>query len=320
MNYPRGLIHSIERFSIHDGPGIRTLVIMKGCPLRCRWCSSPHTQSPKPEILHIKTRCQGCGRCLAACRNNAISVDAGKKRVQTDRSRCTGCGDCIFLTCPNRAREISGKYYTTEELFRKVEKDAAIYRRSGGGITVGGGEPTMQAEFVLEFLSLCKSRFLHTAMETSAHTSWEKLSPLLSRLDLVYIDVKHMGKKRHHEWTGVSNTLILRNIRRAAKIIPLILRVPVIPGFNDTEENISETACFARELGRSLLRLELLPYHRYGMHTYEELDRAYMIESLNPPSEGHLARLRNIAGSAGIECEIVGEYKATGGENEGQHR
>ncbi|HPJ93978.1 MAG TPA: glycyl-radical enzyme activating protein [Deltaproteobacteria bacterium] len=305
MNNPQGFIHAIERFSIHDGPGIRTLVIMKGCPLSCRWCSSPHTQSPKPEILHIKTRCQGCGRCLAACKNGAISTDVVKALVKTDRSRCIGCGHCI-LTCPNRAREISGRYYTTEELFREVKKDAAIYRRSGGGITVGGGEPTMQAEFVLEFLSLCRSYLFHTAMETSAHTPWEKLSSLLSCLDLVCIDVKHMRKNRHREWTGVSNNLILQNIKRAAKIIPLILRVPIIPGFNDTEENISETACFARNLGSNLLRLELLPYHRYGIHKYEELDRAYTIESLKPPSDEHLTTLRDIVRSAGIDCELGG--------------
>lgn len=305
MNIHKGLLHKIERFSLHDGPGIRTLVVMKGCPARCRWCSSPHTQNPKPEILYIKRHCRGCGRCQAACENGAIVLDAIGNPVKTDRSLCIGCGKCV-LSCPNQARELSGQYYTTEDLFQEVEKDVAFYRRSGGGITVGGGEPAMQVEFVYEFLTLCRSHCLHTAMETSACTAWEKLSPLFFCLDLVYIDLKHMDENRHCEWTGVSNNLILENIRRAADISPLTLRVPVVPGFNDSAENISETANFASKLGRNLLRLELLPYHNYGIHKYEELDRAYTLESLKPPSEEHLMRLRSIARSVGIDCEIGG--------------
>ncbi|HOC46873.1 MAG TPA: glycyl-radical enzyme activating protein [Syntrophorhabdaceae bacterium] len=305
MNLRKGFIHKIERFSLHDGPGIRTLIVMKGCPLSCRWCSSPHTQSPKPEILYIKTRCQGCGLCLAACENGAITLDEINALVKTDHSRCIGCGNCV-LSCPNRARELSGRYYTAEEMLREVEKDAAFYRRSGGGITVGGGEPTMQADFAGEFISLCRSHCIHTAMETSAYTAWEKLSPLLSCLDLVYIDLKHMDENRHHAWTGVPNKLIIESIKRAANVIPLILRVPVIPGFNDSVENISKTADFARELGRNLLRLELLPYHRYGIHKYEELARSYTLESLKPPSDEHMSKLRDIARTAGIDCEIDG--------------
>jgi len=201
---------------------------------------------------------------------------------------------------------LSGRYYTTEELFREVEKDAAFYRRTGGGITVGGGEPTMQAEFLEGFLSLCRSHFLHAAMETSAYTSWENLASLLSSLDLIYIDLKHMDEDRHHEWTGVSNGLILENIKRTSNVSHLILRVPIIPGFNDSVENITETAGFARDLGCNLLRLELLPYHRYGIHKYEELDRVYPFESLRPPSDEHLIRLRDNARSIGVDCEIGG--------------
>lgn len=305
MDIGRGFIHAIERFSFHDGPGIRTLVVMKGCPLRCRWCSSPHTQSFKPEILHIKSRCRGCGRCLAVCKNEAIAPGAIDAPVNIDRSRCTACGTCVS-SCPNRARELSGQYYTAEELLRECEKDAVFYRRSGGGITVGGGEPSVQTEFVGEFLALCRSHALHTALETSAFTSWEELSSLLSSLDLVYIDVKHTDENRHHAWTGVSNRLVLENIKSAANVRPLILRVPVIPGFNDTVENILKTAGFARELGRNLLCLELLPYHGYGIHKYEELDRAYPLTSLKPPSNEDMSRLQDIARSVGIDCRISG--------------
>lgn len=305
MNVQKGLIHKIERFSLHDGPGIRTLIVMKGCPLRCRWCSSPHTQNPNPEILYIRSKCKGCGRCIEVCPQKAISRGADPSQVKTDRAICIGCGECI-ASCPNRARELSGRHYTAEELFREVEKDAAFYRRSGGGITVGGGEPTMQAEFVGEFLALCRSHFFHTAMETSAHTSWEKLAPLLDSLDLVYIDLKHMDDSRHVQWTGASNRGILENIKRASEKCRLIVRVPVVPGFNDSVENISNTAIFAKNLDKNFLRLELLPYHQFGIHKYEELERAYAIESVKPPSDEHMANLRDIARSVGIDVEIGG--------------
>ncbi|MFX1294607.1 MAG: glycyl-radical enzyme activating protein [Promethearchaeota archaeon] len=305
MNVQKGLIHKIERFSLHDGPGIRTLVIMKGCPLRCLWCSSPYTQSPNPEILYIRSKCKGCGQCIETCQQKAISRGVNPSQVKTDRALCIGCGECIAV-CPNRARELSGRYYTTQELLREVEKDAIFYRRSGGGITVGGGEPTMQAEFVGEFLSVCRSHFFHTAMETCAFTSWEKLAPLLYLLDLVYIDLKHMDDSCHVEWTGVSNRVILKNIRRAARENQVILRIPVIPGFNDSAENISESARFAKELANNIIRLELLPYHPFGIHKYEELERAYAIESIQPPPDEHIANLRDIARSFGIEVEIGG--------------
>ncbi|MBN1662487.1 MAG: glycyl-radical enzyme activating protein [Deltaproteobacteria bacterium] len=301
----KGLISRVERFSLHDGPGIRTLIVMKGCPLRCRWCSSPYTQSADPEILYIKGRCQGCGRCIAVCPNQAIAFETVDGPVKTDRSRCIGCGACAAV-CVNRARELSGRHYTAAELFREVEKDAAFYRRSGGGITVGGGEPTMQAAFVREFLALCRSHLFHTAMETSAYTPWEKLAPLLDLLDIVYMDLKHVDERRHIQWTGASNRVILENIRRAAQENHLILRIPVIPGFNDSAENISASAKFVKELGNNVVRLELLPYHQFGIHKYGELERLYPLESVTPPPDAHMKELRGMVRSFGLDCEIGG--------------
>lgn len=223
----------------------------------------------------------------------------------TDRARCAGCGACAEI-CPNRAREGSGRWYTAEKLFGETEKDAAFYRRSGGGVTVGGGEPTVQAEFVREFLSLCKSRFYETAMETTAAVAWDRLAPILSCLDLVYIDLKHMDTAKHTAWTGVSNSRILENIARTAEVTPLILRVPVVPGFNDAIEDILQTAAFAKQLGNYFLRLELLPYHHYGIHKYEELDREYALASMQPPSGEHMTALQEVARSTGIEVKIGG--------------
>jgi len=171
---------------------------------------------------------------------------------------------------------------------------------------VGGGEPTMQAGFVGEFLVLCRSHFFHTAMETSALTSWEKLAPILSSLDLIYIDLKHMDRNRHRDWTGAANDLILENIKRTAQVYRLIVRVPVVPGFNDSGENISETARFVKDLGSRFVRLELLPYHQFGVHKYDELERAYPVESIQPPSDERMTELRDIARAIGITVETGG--------------
>jgi pyruvate formate lyase activating enzyme len=300
-----GLISRIERFSLHDGPGIRTLVVVKGCPLKCQWCSSPNTQSPDPEILYISGHCQGCGLCIAACPKQAISPLTGLHQVKTDRALCCGCGVCA-VACPNRAREISGRFYTVNELFQEVEKDAAFYRRSGGGVTVGGGEPTMQADFVGEFLRLCRNRHIHTVMETSAFAPWTKLAPLVDCLDLIYIDIKHMEGGRHIELTGVPNRLTLENIRHVSQICEVILRLPIVPGLNDSVVNVLSTARFAKNLGKNLLRLELLPYHQFGMHCYAELDRSYGLPETRPPSDDHMDRLRETARSVGINVEIGG--------------
>ena len=300
-----GSIYKIENFSLHDGPGIRTLVVMKGCPLKCRWCSSPYTQRPDFELFYIKSRCTGCSHCITVCPECAITMETKQTSVKTNRSQCTGCGICVDA-CPNQARERVGREYTAEGLFHKIEKNAPFFRRSGGGITLGGGEPTLQAAFVEESLSLCRVSFFHTAMETCAFTSWEKLAPLLDQLDLVYIDLKHMDDKRHAQWTGVSNTPILENIQRTAETNQLILRIPVVPGFNDAVQNIKESAVFAKTLGSNLLRLELLPYHQFGLHKYEELERTCLVESIQPPSARHMETLRDIVRSFGLEARIGG--------------
>lgn len=305
MTVQQGLIAKIERFSLHDGPGIRTLIVTKGCPLKCRWCSSPYTQSAKPEVLYIASRCLGCGACGTACPSQAITRDDASASVKTDRAVCIGCGACVSA-CPNSARELCGRYYTPEALFSEVAKDEAFYRRSGGGVTIGGGEPSMQAGFVRAFLSLCQSHLMHTAMETCAQAPWETFAPLLDGLDLVYIDLKHMDAKRHLEWTGVSNRIILENMQKAARQNDMIVRIPVIPGFNDDDDNIAKSAAFIQSLGNRVLRLELLPYHLLGISHYAELDRDDALSALAPPAEKHMERLCGIAESFGIETEIGG--------------
>lgn len=294
----------MQRFAIHDGPGIRTLIYMKGCPLKCLWCSSPQTQRPSTEILHIELNCKKCGRCIEVCSNNAITL-SNNEAIEIDRKLCTSCGDCVEI-CLNQALKLAGKDITVEELFKEVNKDSPFYRRSNGGVTVGGGEPTMQHEFVTAFLKRCKQIYMHTAMESCGYVKWEYLEKLLEYLDLAYFDIKHMDPRMHKELTGVSNELILENIKKASVLRPVIIRIPVAPGYNDSDDNILATARFAAGLGKNLQRIEILPYHKFGTHLYDQLDMEYKLKDVEPPSDEHMEKLKELIESCGIKAQIGG--------------
>ena len=304
MKLPQGLITSVERFALHDGPGIRTLVFAKGCPMRCLWCSSPQTQRRTPEILYRDARCDRCRDCLGACPAEAMSCSEAEG-VRIDREACTGCGECVEA-CPKEALELVGRQVSSEELVGEVLRDGPFYRRSGGGITLGGGEPTLQHEFVLEFLERCKRQNLHTVMETCAFVSWRRLEELLAYLDLVYLDIKHMDSAVHETLTGVPNRSILENAEQVSMLRPLIVRIPVVPGHNDSDDNILLTAEFARSLGGNLNRIELLPYHGLGVQTYAELGREYELPDVRPPDDRRMERLKGIVESLGVSAQIGG--------------
>ena len=294
----------MQRFAIHDGPGIRTLVYMKGCPLRCLWCSSPQSQKPSPEILHIELNCKKCGRCVEACPVEAITLSE-EEGVKIDRELCTSCGKCVEA-CPNQALELVGNYMTVEELFREVNKDSPFYRRSNGGVTVGGGESTMQHDFVTAFLKRCKQSYIHTAIETCGFIKWEHFQKMLDYIDLVHLDIKHMDDAAHEEITGASNQLILENARRVAAIRPLIIRIPIVPGCNDSDDNILDTAMFAAKLDKNLQRVELLSYHKFGTQTYSRLGREYTLTDVEPPGDDHMTRLKEIVESCGVKAQVGG--------------
>lgn len=302
MSIAIGLISNIERFAIHDGPGIRTLVFMKGCPLRCRWCSSPQTWNHRPEILHDAQKCLGCGTCIDSCPASVFSL-SGEESLLIDRERCDGCGECSRV-CPNGALEYIGRYVSAEELLQEVIKDSAFYRRSGGGVTVGGGEPTLQIEFLTEFFKLCRQRGIHTSIETCGYFRWERFVHVLPYLSLIHMDLKHMDDDRHRELTGVSNRPIVENAIRIAERKPLIFRVPVVPGCNDDEDNIKATAKFAASLGPNLLRIDLLPYHKMGSQTYSRLGLTYTLEETEPLLRSDMERLQEIVRSYGVSVEI----------------
>lgn len=299
MTPPVGVISGIERFAVHDGPGIRALIFMKGCPLRCLWCSSPHTQKCTPELLYDIRKCLRCSRCVEACAAQALTLSP-EPGVCVDTDLCSCCGKCT-ASCPGKALELVGQQVTPDELFKEVNRDRAYFRRSKGGVTVGGGEPTVHADFVAEFLSICKRQLIHTAVETCAFADQAKLDQILEHVDLVYMDIKHIDDTRHREITGVPNKSILKNIRRAAEVRPLILRVPVVPGCNDTIDNIQATAEFASSLGKNFLRIELLPYHKFGTHNYIRMGRDYLLNDIEPPIPEQMDQLRQIVKGIGVE-------------------
>lgn len=304
MEQLRATICNLERFAIHDGPGIRTLVFFKGCPLRCKWCSSPHTQRNVPELLHNEVRCQTCGLCVKDCPLEAVYLSE-TEGITIDRELCDVCGECVSF-CPNQAREVIGKQVTVEELFKEIEKDSSFYRRSGGGVTVGGGEATAQAKFVTAFLQRCKQAYIHTVLETCGYVSRGNWESVLEHVDLLYMDLKHMDDATHRELTGVSNRLILENARRASELCTMIIRVPIVPGHSDSEENLLATARFVRELGEKVQRIELLPYHKLGTHRYDQLGREYDFEAVEAPDDEHMERLRDVVLSAGVDAQIGG--------------
>lgn len=294
----RGLIFDIQKFSLHDGEGIRTLVFFKGCPLSCAWCSNPEGQVSSPELVYARDRCIGtgeCDRCLSVCGAAAIGRDSDGK-VAIDRRRCDDCGECADV-CPSKALEVSGRFVGVDDVIRSVEEDSAFYVRSGGGLTLSGGEPLSQAGFVAELLETARGRGLHTAIETSGLCAWKSLEAVAPQVDLFFYDIKCMDPKKHERVTGVSNEVILENFRKLRRHFPekaLVVRTPVIPGVNDTEEEIRAIAEFVDGAGGASA-YELLRYHGFGEPKYRKLGREYPLERAEPSSEERMRALGEIA-------------------------
>ncbi|MEE9603156.1 MAG: glycyl-radical enzyme activating protein [Thermoguttaceae bacterium] len=253
-----GVIFDIKKFAIHDGPGIRTTVFLKGCQLRCPWCHNPESICPTPEHLFRAARCLDCGRCFEACDTGALWKDNGRRRV--DQDKCTLCGDCAEA-CPSRALEISGRLVDAEEVIKEIAKDIVFYDESDGGVTFSGGEPYLQAEFLGELLAGCKASGIHTAVDTTCHVPWKIIEATVNLVDLFLVDLKHMDPVEHERCTGVSNELILENIRRLDGLnVDVIIRIPLMEGVNDDGQNMAASGEFISSLG-SVARLDLLPYN-----------------------------------------------------------
>ncbi|MBN1844793.1 MAG: glycyl-radical enzyme activating protein [Sedimentisphaerales bacterium] len=285
-----GTIFAIKRYAIHDGPGIRTTVFFKGCPLQCRWCHNPESWRPEPEMSWRRNRCNGCGRCAAVCPAGAIIMAAGLPR--TDPERCSLCGRCV-ASCPADAREIIGRAWTTAEVMDTIRRDVIFYDESGGGVTFSGGEPLQQPAFLRELLERCRREAIHTAVDTACHAEprvWQTIADLA---DLFLCDIKHMDNQKHREGTGVDNRLILANIRHLAEQArPLWIRLPILPGFNDDADNLARVVEFVGSLG-GVRRIDIIPYHRAGR---EKISRLSGIAGSGPGTPPSSEALEAIAG------------------------
>ncbi|MCI6888040.1 MAG: glycyl-radical enzyme activating protein [Lachnospiraceae bacterium] len=291
-------VFNVQGFSIHDGPGIRTTVFVKGCPLRCLWCQNPESNSPCPELMSYKSKCTGCGRCLAVCPQQAICMELvdGKMVARTNRDACVHCGVCVSV-CPGKAREIAGEEMTVEQVLERVAADKLFYDTSGGGVTVSGGEAVMYPQFVSAFLEACQEAGIHTAVESCSFASEAVIDKIYAHVDLALLDIKHMDSAEHKRLTGVPNEQILDRIRHIHNDlhVPTVIRIPVVPGCNDSEENIRRTARFAAEVLGKDVSMHLLPYHSLGESKNESLGNVGTFHT-EAPSKEKMEQLKAIAG------------------------
>jgi pyruvate formate lyase activating enzyme len=297
----KGLIFNIQRFSIHDGPGIRTTVFMKGCPLRCLWCSNPESQGFTPELIVRDINCRRCGACAQACPQGAITVSREKGRT-IDWDRCDRCLKCVDA-CIYNALNRCGQYLGVSEVLDEVLRDEAFYRNSGGGITVSGGEALSQPRFVLNLLSASRQRGLHTVLDTTGHAARENLDSVMPFVDLVLWDIKHLDTREHRRTTGAGNELILENLDRVARFGKTIwLRVPLIAGFNDAPEHIRALAVLGKTKGAE--KISLLPYHEGGRTKCEQSGRPYPFPEGRTPADEHIEHLKRMIEREGLKASV----------------
>ncbi len=285
----KGVVFNIQKYSVNDGSGVRTVVFLKGCPLSCAWCSNPESQRMERQLLHTPEKCIGCGKCSDVCPNGFKA--------------CSACGACADV-CYAGAREISGTEMTVSEVLAEVEKDRVFYKNSGGGVTLSGGEALMQWEFAAALAEGLKKKHLNVAIETTGFAPYEKARAVLKHCDTVLYDLKHMDDGQHRKFTGVSNKLILENARRfAADGTNLIYRVPLLGGINDDAQNIRAVIDFALETG--VPEVHLLPYHELGIAKYTKIGREYDCGA-HTPTDADVERIKNSMAEHGLRVKVGG--------------
>ena len=299
----RGLVTHIQRFSLDDGPGIRTTVFLKGCQMRCAWCHNPEGLNAEPELQVVAERCIGCGVCLERCRQGAHELVDGRRRFL--HRRCIACGRCAE-TCYTDALIFVGETKSTREVVEEVIADRDFYRSSGGGVTLSGGEPLVQPDFVAAVLKLCKTEGIHTAVETNLAWPWERLQAVLPLIDLLLVDVKIFNDREHRRWTGASNKDTLANLRRLRNMQkPTIVRTPVIGGLNDRVDHIGAIARFLAS-SCNVLEYELLPYHPLGLGKYASFGLEPPADEFHEPSAARMEQLARVARDAGLAVRVAG--------------
>ncbi|WP_028315532.1 glycyl-radical enzyme activating protein [Desulfatibacillum aliphaticivorans] len=312
------LITEIQRFAINDGPGFRTNVFLKGCPLKCVWCHNPETIDAKAQVFWKKRLCAQCGACMEACPTEAIqppidpvlAQSEGVDYYKIDLARCNHSMQCAAV-CPYGALEITGKLLTVKEILDEVESDLPFYKNSGGGMTLSGGEPTAHPDFAEKLLAGAKARGLHTCLDTNGYCSWDILQRLLKYIDIVLFDLKHTDPEKHKQWTGVDNALIMKNLARLTQTgVETWVRIPVIPGFNDSIEDHQAAVEFLNGLPGKIHRVDLLPYHNWCQDKYGWLGLDWplgRVEAMEPslleiPKEYYeMSGLKTTIGGSGFE-------------------
>jgi len=304
MEESHGWIFDIKRFAIHDGPGIRTTVFLKGCPLACWWCHNPESISPRPELAFFPRKCIGCQACFEVCPNHAHeALESGDRAYHPER--CTLCGKCVER-CYAEALQMEGRLASVADVMAEVRQDVPFYETSGGGATLSGGEPLLQADFAAALLRQCKAEGIHTALDTCGHARWEAFEKVLPATDLVLFDLKHTDTARHRELTGVPNDLILANLRKlAAAGVPIEIRMPIIPTLNDGRETIEGATALLRGLDH-VTRVTLLPYHRLGESKPAQLRRERRMPRIEAPDKERLREIADCLEAAGLEVHVSG--------------
>ncbi|WP_432667622.1 glycyl-radical enzyme activating protein [Wukongibacter baidiensis] len=298
----QGTIFNIQKYSIHDGPGIRTTVFLKGCPLTCWWCHNPESQRVKQEIVFWQNKCIACGDCEKVCPVGAVKFD--EKGFNLDRSKCILCGKCAEV-CPSEAIELIGKRITLDEAMKEIEKDMVFYEESGGGVTFSGGEPMLQIDFLDRILTASKQKGIHTAVDTSGYGPWENFERIMDKVDLFLFDIKHMDDEKHKKYVGVSNESILKNLRKLAQNGNKIwIRIPIIPGINDDDLNIKMTSDYISSL--NIEEVFILPYHRIAMDKYRRLNMEYKVPDIREPMDEEMKIIDQKFKDNGIIVKIGG--------------
>jgi len=295
-------IFNIQKFSIHDGPGIRTTVFLKGCPLACLWCHNPESQAMNEQMLYDKDKCVLCGTCAKICPESAIKIENNK--LTTDPDKCNYCRKCEIFCIPG-ARQVAGRIYSVDEVFNEVMKDKVFYEQSKGGVTISGGEPLLQIDFAEEFFKRLKKENIHTAVDTCGAVSFESIQRIAPYTDLFLYDIKLMDDKKHISYIGISNKIILENLKKLSRIHNNInIRMPIIEGVNADTLHIQTTIDFIKKM--NIKKVNLLPYHDIAKHKYKKLDIVYEEEKMTKPTEDKMLCFKQMFESEGFEVKIGG--------------
>ncbi|MBU3088293.1 glycyl-radical enzyme activating protein [Clostridium gasigenes] len=300
MNDIKACVFNIQKYSIHDGPGIRTVVFFKGCPLSCLWCSNPESQDPKIQIVCDKTKCVQCLHCIDVCPKKAIFLS--NNPIEIDSKKCISCFTCKN-SCPNNALSVEGEFLTLSEIMKEIMKDEMFYEESNGGVTLSGGEVLMQHEFASQLLRLLKEKNIHTAIETTGYTSNEIFSKFIENVDLLFFDMKHYDREKHFKATNVYNDLIIENLKISIAIgKEVIIRIPVIPNINSSLEDAKGFCKLLKSVNAK--KVNLLPFHQFGQKKYQLLNKSYTFQNTQQLHEEDLLVYKNIFIENGFDCYI----------------